>query len=293
MNDEETQIQIRYNCFKKESSMRSLHIAAAQIHSGGGIHDVLKRIECQTKSAAAVGVQVILFAEGALHGYDYHMTRETLISTAESINSEHCQEISFLAKDYEISILIGFFENDDGVYYNSQLVATPDGKRQVQRKHRLTPNELKIGLTPGSVERTIFEFNGVNTAIVICADTGIEHLNQTLYERGVDYQFIPTGGGGKRIDFLHERDLTDHNVLNTYIEKRPSVFIKEAVIDEKDCPYIGKTCTNALGPVGDITCHQGHCMIIDNSRVMRAQIPGTLILEHLQDQMIHAELNFK
>ena len=64
------------------------------------------------------------------------------------------------------------------------------------------------------------------------------------------------------------------------------------ILDEKECPATGFTSANALGPVGRQTCHQGHCMIVDHQRVMRAQIPGTIVLEHMEDQMIHARLQF-
>ena len=55
--------------------MRTLHVAAAQIHSGGGADDTLQRLERQVAAAAAVGVEIILFAEGALQGHDYDLTR--------------------------------------------------------------------------------------------------------------------------------------------------------------------------------------------------------------------------
>lgn len=47
--------------------MRTLHVATAQVHSGNGVNDVLERIERQVKAASAVGVEVILFTELALH----------------------------------------------------------------------------------------------------------------------------------------------------------------------------------------------------------------------------------
>lgn len=33
-------------------------------------------------------------------------------------------------------------------------------------------------------------------------------------------------------------------------------------------------------------------MIVDNEGVMRAQIPGMIVLEHQQAQLTHAELRF-
>jgi hypothetical protein len=38
--------------------------------------------------------------------------------------------------------------------------------------------------------------------------------------------------------------------------------------------------------------HQGHCSIVDKNRVLRAQIPGTNVVEHFLDQMAHAVLYF-
>jgi hypothetical protein len=92
-------------------------------------------------------------------------------------------------------------------------------------------------------------------------------------------------------DMLHEKDLLTARGRRLYEENRPRVFKTEAILSRKDCPG-GFTSANALGPVGRRTCHQGHCMIVDNNRVMRAQIPGTIVLEHQQDQMIHARLRF-
>lgn len=45
-------------------------------------------------------------------------------------------------------------------------------------------------------------------------------------------------------------------------------------------------------PFTPFTCHMGHCMIVDNRGVMRTQLPGTPVLEHQQDLMTHAVLQF-
>jgi predicted amidohydrolase len=58
--------------------MRTLHIATAQIHSGGPMEETLQRVDRQIRSAASVGAEVILFSEVALHGYDYGMTAESV-----------------------------------------------------------------------------------------------------------------------------------------------------------------------------------------------------------------------
>ena len=127
---------------------------------------------------------------------------------------------------------------------------------------------------------------------MICADTGIEGLVDGLKASGIEYQFIPTGGGGKIQDYLHEADLRTPEGRKKYVENRPRVFKTEAILEKEEAQGMGWTAANALGPAGAQTCHQGHCMIVDNGGVMRAQTVGTIVLEHQHDQLIHAEVSF-
>lgn len=271
---------------------RTLHVAAAQIHSGGGIADTLRRLEQQVAAASLCGAEVILFAECVLHGYDNDMTAESVRALAEPVSGPACDCVVALAQRYRMAILAGFWERDGDRIFNSHLVARPDGTRAVQRKHALTPVELAAGLTRGPVERTIFEFNGVRTVILICADTGLKGMAEELRAHQIDYRFCPTGGGGNIRDYLHASDLRTEEGRRRYVENRSRVFNTHAILPEADCNPTGFTSANALGPVGRQTCHQGHCMIVDNDRVMRAQIPGTNVLEHQHDQFIHAVLEF-
>ena len=256
-------------------------MAAAQIHSGGSGEDILRRVECQVAAAAAVGADVILFAECALHGYDGDMTFESIRAIAEPVSGPRCRRILEMAERYRITVLVGFFEKDGNFLHNSVLVARPDGTVKVARKFALTPTELEAGLTPGPRERLVVELNGVRCAILICADVGIEGLREDLRNQGVEYWFGPTGGGGKITDMLHAVDLLTPEGQARYIESRARVFNNRAILDMNESPLGGFTSANALGPVGRRTCHQGHCMIVDNQRVMRAQISGTTVLEHM------------
>lgn len=272
--------------------MRTLHVAAAQIHSGGGAGDTLDRMERQMAAASSVGAGVILFSECVLHGYDGDMTAESVRSVAEPLDGGNVQRVVRMAAKHRITALAGFFERDGDKIHNSVLVAGPGLPPWTGRKHILTPAEKAAGLTPGPRARSIVELNGVRCALIICADVSIEGLHEDLRTQRVDYRFLLTGGGGKIADMLKEADLATAEGQARYIENRPRVFKTEAILDGKECPYTGFAAANALGPVGKRTCHQGHCMIVDNQRVMRAQIPGTIVLEHMQDQMIHALLNF-
>ena len=273
---------------------KQLHIAVAQVHSGGAIDENLARIESQVRAAAVVGADVILFGECALQGYGYESDLSAAIVTAQalSLDSAPCSRIGDLAQSLGLVVMVGLFEADAGAFYNSCLVASPDERLEVERKHALTPSELAAGLTPGERARKPFVINGVKCAIVICSDGGIDGLYPMLREEGFEYRFCPTAGGGALADMLHESDLATPAGRATYEEQRARVFNTRPILDLTENHGLGFASANALGPVGERTCHMGHCMIVDNRGVMRAQIPGTPVLEHMQDRMTHAEIVF-
>lgn len=279
---------------QKDRMQRQLHVAVAQIHSGGMINQNLVRIERQVRAAAAVGADLILFSECALQGYGYEsdLSAAVVAAQAVSVDSAPCRRISALAQSLGLVVMVGFFEADGSAFYNSCLVAWPDGRLETERKHALTPPELAAGLTSGVRARRSFVINGVKCAVVICADGGIDGLYPMLRDEGFDYRLCPTAGGGALADMLHESDLDGPAGRAKYEEQRARVFNTEAIHDLTENHGLGFASANALGPVGARTCHMGHCMIVDSRGVMRAQIPGTPVLEHQQDRMTHAEILF-
>ena len=171
-------------------------------------------------------------------------------------------------------------------------MAHPDGRLDVQAKFNLTPTELAAGLSAGPKMRHSFEFSDVRTAILICADTGIDGLSTNLVDERIEFCFIPTAGGGTLNQMLRESALSNADGLSRYAKDRECVFQSAAIVTEKKSVPCGFASANALGFDGRAACHRGHCMIVDNNFVVRAQIPGTNVLEHQQDQMVHAVLSF-
>lgn len=273
-------------------SPRSLHIAAAQVHSGNGVPDTLVRIDRQAAAASILGAQAILFSEAVVHGYDYAMTQQTIASLAQPLDGPDAQHLSAIAQSHDLVVIAGIFERDQNKIYNSMAIAWPDGSVQSARKHVLTNIEKNAGLTSGPRDLTIIEISKVRCAIVICADCSIDNLHEDLQARHADFRLCPTGGGGSMDDILAEADLHSQAGRAKYERTRKHVFRPEAILANEDCPYTGFASANAMGPVGNTNFHQGHCMIVDNSRVVRAQIPGTTIREHAQDQLICVRLNF-
>lgn len=273
---------------------RYLHIAVAQVHSGGTVDENLLRIERQAGAAAAVGADVVLFSECVLQGYGYEedMNAGTVTACALSKTSAPCRQLAKLARELHVVILAGMFEVDGGSFYNSCLVACPDGSLDIERKHALTSAELAAGLTRGEEVRKPFFFNGIKCAIIICSDCGIRGLYPVLRRQGFEYRFCPTAGGGAVASMLHESDLDTAEGRKVYEEQRARVCNTSGIVDLSENQGIGFASANALGPVGRRTCHMGHCMIADNRGILRAQIPGTPVLEHQQDRMVDALIAF-
>ena len=271
--------------------MRQLHIGVAQVQSRiGDPWGNLERMQLQMRAGAAVGVDVLLFAETVIHGYD--MSPENL-ALAEPVGGPLSHQVSAWAGQYNMVILAGMLERDGEDIYNAQLIAYPDGRLARARKHYLTPMEIDAKLTVGERTRLLYDIHGVQCAVLICADSGIEGIHAELLRQGAEYCFCPTAGGGKREEYIHASALETDEGKAYYSTDHQRVFKTEAILTAEDSHFPGWAAANALGDDGRDMVHHGHCMIVDTQRVMRAQIPGTNVFEHFLDQMVHAVVSFR
>lgn len=126
---------------------------------------------------------------------------------AIAADSRPCKEMRALAKRFGLVLAAGFFERSGTSVFNSCLIAYPNGKYAVQRKHNLTEAELAVELSPGPAEREVIAVNGVRLAVLICSDTGMDGISERMLAQGIDFRLCPSGGGGKLADMLHEADL--------------------------------------------------------------------------------------
>ncbi|MGD0089680.1 MAG: carbon-nitrogen hydrolase family protein [Planctomycetota bacterium] len=272
--------------------MAAIHIAVAQIHSRSGqIEANLARMLPQIRSAAAVGADAILFSETCVHSFALVPVD---IAAAEPANGAVCGRLTEWARKHGIVILAGFLERDGRAIYNSHVAAFPDGRRVVQRKHAVTPIELQAGLSGGPPERTVLAIGGVRCALIICADSGSTEIADDCRRQGVALRLAPTAGGGTRAEMLTESELDSEDGRARYAEDRKKVFRAEAVHPPEPQWPTAFASANALGYDGatDRGWHRGHCMIVDRHGIVRAQIPGTCVIEHQHDQMVHARLVF-
>ncbi|MFA9376346.1 MAG: carbon-nitrogen hydrolase family protein [Lachnotalea sp.] len=108
------------------------------VRNGDKEHNLTK-IEKISIEAAKKNVDLILFPETCLMGYDYFINENILmeekIKHSEKLDGESVNRIKKIAQSYEIYIIFGMSEKDDnGNLYNSAIITEPNGTVGAYRK---------------------------------------------------------------------------------------------------------------------------------------------------------------
>jgi len=272
----------------RPSSSLRLHVACGQlVMQPGDIGHQLEQVNSLSAEASKAGARLILFAEGALHGY---CLKPEIVAAALSPNDPAVQQLRQISRRHGLVIAVGAFEKANQKRYISHFVVWPDGRVRVQRKHSLTPAEIHAGFTPGPIARTLFDVNGIRCAIAICADTGIEGLWDHLKQKGCQLCLIPTAGGANREDMRRPEDLDDPTLRTRYLKAMEKVcFLGEALLRCRDLG-IAMMATNLAGDDGIAKYHPGHSSIVDSRGCLVALHPGEYVADFLRPVMIHGEV---
>jgi predicted amidohydrolase len=177
-----------------------LKVASIQMESAAGDKQAnLAKIDAFTAKASHAGAQFVVFPECCISGYWFirNLTVENLAALAEPIpDGPSTQKLIALARRHKISVGAGLVEaGGNGIFYNSYVVALPDGT--VHRHRKLQAFEHP-SIHSGS-EYTVFDLpNGFRAGLLICYDCNlIENVRITAL-RGADVIIAPHQTGGVR-----------------------------------------------------------------------------------------------
>src|ERR1044072_1258323 len=96
--------------------MQAIKIATAQFeHKSGDKQYNLSVIDQMAKNAASRGAHAIAFHECSITGYTFarHLSKEQMLDIAERIpEGESIQQLTAIARKYNITVLAGLFEKD-------------------------------------------------------------------------------------------------------------------------------------------------------------------------------------
>ena len=178
--------------------MRDIRVATVQFqHRPSDKSYNMDRVRHFVREAAKSGVEIITFPEMCLTGY-WHvrkLTREAVEALAESVpNGSYSQELLRLSREHKMTIGAGLIERaTDGRFYNSYLVAMPNGEWAVHRKLHAFESEF---MSAGD-RYTVFDTpHGCRVGVLICYDNNIVENARATALLGAEILLAPHQTGG-------------------------------------------------------------------------------------------------
>ena len=163
-----------------------MKIAVVQAYSCETISDNLETVRSYAGEAAQKGCSVICFPECFLTGY----APETARNCAIERNGPVLKQVSKMATDCVIDILVGFMEKAEGTFFITHGLFRHDGTWDFYRKTHLGQREQEF-FSPGNELKVLSLTDGTKIGIQLCVETHYPQITQTLALKGVQVVFAP------------------------------------------------------------------------------------------------------
>ena len=174
------------------------------------IHENINTITAYAQKAAAQGCTALCFPECFLTGY----IKEQAAELAIALDSDACRQLSALAQELNIDLLVGIMEKAPAQfvpprftamtgtsapsaaanalpnYFITQALFLADGITHAYRKTHLGTREKPL-FTAGDALPVFRLTCGVSIGFQICVETHFNDITQTLSLRGADLIFAP------------------------------------------------------------------------------------------------------
>jgi len=166
--------------------MKNVRIAVAIMNSPfGQIEHNLNQIAALAKEASQKKAALICFPEMNITGYH---NGQDIYNIAQPIPGPVTEQISFLSKSYQITIISGLAETDSEKIFMTQIISKPDGSISKYRKIHPGPSEFNISAGDSIIiEKEQWGTYGVQ----LCYDSHFPELSTIMAIQGVDMIFIP------------------------------------------------------------------------------------------------------
>jgi len=178
--------------------MKKLRAAAVQFeHAPADKKANLGKIEKFVREAAGRGVELIAFPECCVTGYWFmrKLSRDEFVALAEPVfDGPSSQTLRELAVKFGMTVGAGLLEaSEDGKFYNTYVVAMPDGQC---KKHRKLHAFESPHISSGS-EYTVFDTpHGWRVGVLICYDNNIIENARITALQGAEILIAPHQTGG-------------------------------------------------------------------------------------------------
>ncbi|MFT4584180.1 MAG: putative amidohydrolase [Gammaproteobacteria bacterium] len=151
----------------------------------------VSRLHTCIKQAAATGVELVIFPELALSGYN--VGAELITNRAETRDGIFAQSIAALAKDNAIAVAYGYPERDGDRLYNSAALVDAGGVLVLnyRKTHLFGDYERKL-FSAGSDPNRVAKIGDWSISLLICYDIEFPEAARLVALRGADLIIVPT-----------------------------------------------------------------------------------------------------
>lgn len=156
----------------------------------GDVEAAFARLERLLAASAAAGARMLVAPELFLPGYNQPDLHGLL---AQPLDSEWTARLARMTAAAGCGLTLGWAERDGAAVYNAASAFGPDGARLAHyRKIQLFGPMEAASFTPGPVEYTTFDFEGLRIGLLICYDIEFPVHAARLARAGAALVLVPT-----------------------------------------------------------------------------------------------------
>ena len=276
----------------------------------------LAKVRKLAAEAVAGGARLVLFPEAFISGYPRGMSFGTVVGSRTQEGRDHFRqywessidipgpavdELSALAAQLGLHIVIGVIERQGGTLYCTALILSPEGYLGKHRK-----------VMPTAAERIIWGFGDASTlpvfdtplgrlGAVICWENYMPLLRMAMYSKGVQIYCIPTADGREtwlstvRHIALEGRCFVLSANQFTRLSDFPSWIENELSSKPDDVICLGGSCI--VGPLGNVLAgpdFSGETILyadLDLGDVVRGKYDFDVTGHYARPDLFHLEIN--
>ena len=167
----------------------------------------------QTRAAAERDANFVIFPECALTGYAFESLEEA-VPFAERLDGASSEALANVCRETGVYAAAGFIESDGGKFYNSVMLAGPEGLVGSYRKVHLPFLGIDRFLSPGDRPFRVFELPFGKVGLNICYDISFPESSRVLKLLGAELIVLVTNwppGAWRSPEFVvNTRALENH-----------------------------------------------------------------------------------
>ena len=206
-----------------------MRIGAYQFSVTSNVNDNMKTIKKAIVLAADKSVRLLIFPECSLTGYP-----PLTIQSCENIDFTYVEqcfyELQQLSIKYDMFIIIGSITMDDGKYFNSALIFSPDGYKIRPYHKRALWGWDRENFTMGS-NIGILKIDKFKIGIRICFEVRFPEYFRELYESDTDFNVVIF------YDVSNNDDIERYELIKSHLRTRAVENVSTIVSVNTIKPY--------------------------------------------------------